>query len=157
MPEVLAEVAGDMRLIVVDEYQDTDPAQEQVLQTLSAAGPQLVVVGDPDQSIYAFRGAEVGGILNFPDRFRGKRGRPAKVLALGRLPEIGRGTARGVAVGGPAAAACPGCRRRSGHVSPRAGSRSAPSAPEPAVAVRLFPLAGAGSRPRSLTCCAGRI
>ena len=79
----------DLRLVIVDEYQDTDPAQEQVLRALAAAGAQLVVVGDPDQSIYGFRGAEVSGILNFAERFRGPRGKPAKVLALGRCRRSG--------------------------------------------------------------------
>jgi superfamily I DNA/RNA helicase/RecB family exonuclease len=88
-PEVVSEVAKDLRLIVVDEYQDTDPAQEQVLQALAGTGAQLVVVGDPDQSIYAFRGADVSGILEFPQRFRGPRGRPGKVMALGRSRRSG--------------------------------------------------------------------
>ena len=135
-PEVLSEVARDVRLIVVDEYQDTDPAQEQVLQTLAAAGPQLVVVGDPDQSIYAFRGAEVGGILNFPDRFRGKRGRPAKVLALGSCRRSGaellaasRSVARRLPLPGLPVEAITAHREL---------AALGPAAPEPAVAVRLF-------------------
>jgi superfamily I DNA/RNA helicase/RecB family exonuclease len=88
-PEVLSEVAGDLRLIVVDEYQDTDPAQELVLQALAATRAQLVVVGDPDQSIYGFRGADVSGILNFSERFRGPRRQRAQVLALGRCRRSG--------------------------------------------------------------------
>ncbi len=139
MPEVLAEVARDLRLVVVDEYQDTDPAQEQVLATLAAAGPQLVVVGDPDQSIYAFRGAEVSGILNFPDRFRGRRGRPARVLALGGCRRSGevllaasRSVARRLPLPGLPAAAV------SAH---RELAALGPAASEPAVAVRLFPSA----------------
>ena len=43
-------------LVVVDEYQDTDPAQERLLHALAGDGRDLVVVGDPDQSIYGFRG-----------------------------------------------------------------------------------------------------
>ena len=89
VPENVAQVAKDLRLIVVDEYQDTDPAQEQVLRALAGTGAQLVVVGDPDQSIYGFRGAEVSGILDFPQRFRGPRGRAARVLALGRCRRSG--------------------------------------------------------------------
>ncbi len=87
--DVLGEVAGDLRLIVVDEYQDTDPAQELVLRALAATRAQLVVVGDPDQSIYGFRGADVSGILNFADRFRGPRRQRAQVLALGRCRRSG--------------------------------------------------------------------
>ncbi len=88
-PDAPTEVFRDLRLVVVDEYQDTDPAQEQVLLALAGAGAQLVVVGDPDQSIYAFRGADVSGILNFSDRFRGRRRRPARVMALGRCRRCG--------------------------------------------------------------------
>ena len=88
-PEVIAEVAGDLRLIVVDEYQDTDPAQELVLRALAATRAQLVVVGDPDQSIYGFRGADVSGILNFAERFRGPRRQRAQVMALGRCRRSG--------------------------------------------------------------------
>ena len=95
-PDVLARVAGELRLVVVDEYQDTDPAQERVLRALASTGAQLVVVGDPDQSIYAFRGADVSGILQFSDRFRGpgrggRPGRRAKVLTLGTCRRSGPG------------------------------------------------------------------
>ena len=58
-------------LVVVDEYQDTDPQQEQLLRALAAGGADVVVVGDPDQSIYAFRGAAVDNILRFGERFPG--------------------------------------------------------------------------------------
>lgn len=66
----------------VDEYQDTDPQQEALLRAVAGDGGDLVVVGDPDQSIYAFRGAEVAGILQFPDRFRRPGGDPAPIVAL---------------------------------------------------------------------------
>ncbi len=46
-------------VVLVDEYQDTDPAQEALLHALAGDGRELIVVGDPDQSIYAFRGADV--------------------------------------------------------------------------------------------------
>jgi len=69
-------------LVVVDEYQDTDPAQERLLTAIAGDGRDLVVVGDPDQSIYAFRGAEVRGLLEFRDRFRRADGRPAEVRTL---------------------------------------------------------------------------
>ncbi|MEU8530325.1 ATP-dependent DNA helicase [Streptomyces sp. NPDC048629] len=57
--------------VFVDEYQDTDPAQVRLLRALAGGGRTLVAFGDPDQSIYAFRGADVNGILDFPDTFRG--------------------------------------------------------------------------------------
>ncbi|MCW2876212.1 MAG: Superfamily and helicase-like protein [Sphaerisporangium sp.] len=69
-------------VVFVDEYQDTDPAQEFLLQQLAGDGRDLVAVGDPDQSIYGFRGADVRGILNFPDRFRTLGGHEAPVVAL---------------------------------------------------------------------------
>lgn len=69
------------RLLVVDEYQDTDPAQVALLQRLVGPRTQLVAVGDPDQSIYAFRGADVRGMWEFGDRF-GSPAKPASVLPL---------------------------------------------------------------------------
>ncbi|MET8002341.1 ATP-dependent helicase [Nonomuraea glycinis] len=68
--------------VFVDEYQDTDPAQEFLLEQLAGDGRDLVAVGDPDQSIYGFRGADVRGILKFPERFRTREGRDAPVVAL---------------------------------------------------------------------------
>jgi superfamily I DNA/RNA helicase/RecB family exonuclease len=68
--------------VLVDEYQDTDPAQEELLAQLAGDGRELIAVGDPDQSIYAFRGADVDAIRRFADRFRAPDGRPADVIAL---------------------------------------------------------------------------
>jgi len=68
--------------VFVDEYQDCDPAQEALLRALAGDGRDLVAVGDPDQSIYAFRGADVRVLTRFPDRFRGQDGAPAPVVAL---------------------------------------------------------------------------
>src|SRR4029077_17903836 len=68
--------------VFVDEYQDCDPAQEALLRALAGDGRDLVAVGDPDQSIYAFRGADVRVVTSFPDRFRGRDGAPAPVVAL---------------------------------------------------------------------------
>lgn len=68
--------------VIVDEYQDTDPAQVALLRGLAGDGRDLVVVGDPDQAIYAFRGADVSGILGFPDQFPTRDGAPAAVLSL---------------------------------------------------------------------------
>ena len=57
------------RHVFVDEYQDTDPGQVALLRALAGDGRDLTVVGDPDQSIYGFRGADVRGILDFPAAF----------------------------------------------------------------------------------------
>lgn len=76
--------------VFVDEYQDTDPAQEELLRALAGDGRDLVAVGDPDQSIYAFRGAEVRGILDFPRRFPTARRTEAPVVALRTCRRSGR-------------------------------------------------------------------
>ena len=75
------------RLVVVDEYQDTDPLQVQLLQALAGDGRDLVAVGDPYQSIYGFRGADVRGILDFPHEF-GIDGRPAPVIVAAAHPPL---------------------------------------------------------------------
>ncbi|HTR94083.1 MAG TPA: ATP-dependent helicase, partial [Trebonia sp.] len=59
--------------VFVDEYQDCDPAQEALLQALAGDGRDLVAVGDPDQSIYAFRGADIRNVLEFERDFAGAR------------------------------------------------------------------------------------
>ncbi len=69
-------------VVLVDEYQDTDPAQEELLHALAGDGRELIAVGDPDQSIYAFRGADADAIGRFPARFQAPDGRPARVIAL---------------------------------------------------------------------------
>ena len=80
-PLVLEEIRAAHAFVVVDEYQDTDPAQENLLELL-VGGRDLLAVGDPDQSIYGFRGADLDGIRRFPDRFKGRDGSPATVIAL---------------------------------------------------------------------------
>ncbi len=72
----------EFRHVFVDEYQDTDPGQVALLQALAGGGGNLTVVGDPHQSIYGFRGAEVRGILDFPAEFRHLDGRAGDVVAL---------------------------------------------------------------------------
>ncbi|WUH97264.1 ATP-dependent helicase [Spirillospora sp. NBC_00431] len=76
-------------IVFVDEYQDTDPAQEALLHYLAGDGRDLIVVGDPDQSIYGFRGADVRGIQEFPNRFRTLDGDPASVVALQTCRRMG--------------------------------------------------------------------
>ncbi|MFF0221060.1 ATP-dependent helicase [Streptomyces sp. NPDC004629] len=81
-PEAAARLAARYDAVYVDEYQDTDPAQVRLLHALAGGGRTLVAFGDPDQSIYAFRGADVNGILDFPAAFPRGDGRPAPVEVL---------------------------------------------------------------------------
>jgi superfamily I DNA/RNA helicase/RecB family exonuclease len=79
-PALLARERAARRHIFVDEYQDVDPAQEALLRALAAGARELVVVGDPDQSIYGFRGSDPGCLRRFPGAFGGAT--PAPVMAL---------------------------------------------------------------------------
>ncbi|MER6820641.1 ATP-dependent DNA helicase [Streptomyces cellulosae] len=81
-PETAGQLADRYDAVYVDEYQDTDPAQVRLLHALASGGRTLVAFGDPDQSIYAFRGADVGGILEFAHAFPRADGRPAPVQVL---------------------------------------------------------------------------
>ena len=65
------------RYVLVDEYQDTNHAQYRLLQLLAGKHGNVFAVGDPDQSIYAFRGADIRNILEFEQDFGG-----ARVIAL---------------------------------------------------------------------------
>jgi len=66
---VALELQNQYRAIFVDEYQDTDPGQVALLQMLVNADTTLTVVGDVDQAIYSFRGADESGIRNFAQDF----------------------------------------------------------------------------------------
>ncbi|MFF8014591.1 UvrD-helicase domain-containing protein [Streptomyces sp. NPDC007929] len=89
--EVAAWLAARYDAVYVDEYQDTDPAQVRLLDALAGGGRTLVAFGDPDQSIYAFRGADVNGILDFPHAFPRVDGRPAPVAVLRTSRRSGAG------------------------------------------------------------------
>ncbi|MGA2976009.1 MAG: UvrD-helicase domain-containing protein [Spirochaetia bacterium] len=68
-PEARDRTRQRFRVVLVDEYQDSNVAQFELLRQLWCPGTYLCVVGDDDQSIYKFRGAEVGNILSFPKVF----------------------------------------------------------------------------------------
>ncbi|MCP3167430.1 ATP-dependent helicase [Myxococcus qinghaiensis] len=77
-PEVLENYRRRFHHVLVDEFQDTNPVQYALLQQLAPPpSANLVVVGDDDQSIYRWRGADVDNILNFPREYPG-----AKVVKL---------------------------------------------------------------------------
>lgn len=68
--EVLDYYQERFRYIMVDEYQDTNTAQFQLIKLLAGKYKNLCVVGDDDQSIYKFRGANIYNILNFEKNFQ---------------------------------------------------------------------------------------
>ena len=76
-PEVLNNYQERFRYIMVDEYQDTNEAQFELVSLLAAKYRNLCVVGDDDQSIYKFRGANIGNILDFEKTYE-----DAKVVKL---------------------------------------------------------------------------
>jgi len=67
--ELRAELDARFRYILIDEYQDTNGAQYEIARRLSVDYPNICVVGDPDQSIYKFRGSDIKNILDFERDF----------------------------------------------------------------------------------------
>jgi superfamily I DNA/RNA helicase len=79
---VSKDIAAQYRYVLVDEYQDTSPAQAALLEAFHRSTPNLMVTGDPYQSIYSFRGASVRNIETFPTTFRTADGKPARRIVL---------------------------------------------------------------------------
>lgn len=85
-PDVLERYRDHYRYLLIDEYQDTNAAQFTIVKLLTGDRCNLCVVGDDDQSIYSWRGADISNILGFPEQFPG-----AKVV---KLEQNYRSTAR---------------------------------------------------------------
>ena len=76
---VRAQLQDRFRYVLIDEYQDTNHAQFVIADAIANAHGNLFVVGDPDQSIYGWRGADVGNILEFEEKYSG-----TLIIPLGR-------------------------------------------------------------------------
>ncbi|MGH2725777.1 MAG: ATP-dependent helicase, partial [Actinomycetota bacterium] len=72
-PEVVDDFRTRFPVVLLDEYQDTNHAQAVLISGLFGAGYPMMCVGDPDQNIYAWRGASLKNILRFADEFTGDR------------------------------------------------------------------------------------
>ena len=77
-PEIAADMGGRFDFVLVDEYQDTNALQAAILLGMKPDGYGVTVVGDDAQAIYAFRGATVRNILDFPGLFQP----PARIITL---------------------------------------------------------------------------
>ncbi|HUU62092.1 MAG TPA: ATP-dependent DNA helicase [Acidimicrobiia bacterium] len=81
-PEVADRLRSRYRVVLLDEYQDTNPAQREVLRLIFGAGFPVTAVGDPDQTIYEWRGASLENFEAFPAHFPEQDGTPAATLTL---------------------------------------------------------------------------
>ncbi|MDY7084530.1 MAG: UvrD-helicase domain-containing protein, partial [Actinomycetota bacterium] len=81
-PDLLEAERRRLTYVYVDELADTDPAQIELLTLVAGGGKPLVAFGDPDSSIYGFRGADPAVVASFPTRFRTVSGALAETLTL---------------------------------------------------------------------------
>lgn len=83
-PELAGRIRDRYRAVLLDEYQDTDPAQRQLMLAIFGGGFPIIAVGDSDQTIYEWRGASLQNFEGFPAHFPDEDGRPAVTLPLTR-------------------------------------------------------------------------
>ncbi len=81
-PHVAARIRDRYRLVLLDEYQDTDPAQRELLRVIFDRGFPITAVGDQDQTIYEWRGASLENFARFQEHFPNAEGEPAPTLPL---------------------------------------------------------------------------
>ncbi len=81
-PEVSADYRQRFETVLLDEYQDTDVAQARLIAGVFGGGHPVTAVGDPDQNIYAWRGASLFNLLEFPEQFPRADGSPSTQLPL---------------------------------------------------------------------------
>lgn len=81
-PDVVAEYRARFQAVLLDEYQDTNHAQAILMEKVFGEGHPVTAVGDPDQNIYAWRGASLHNLLRFPKQFPRADGTPARKLPL---------------------------------------------------------------------------
>ncbi|MBU1494511.1 MAG: ATP-dependent helicase [Actinobacteria bacterium] len=81
-PEITERIRSRYRVVLLDEYQDTNPAQRQMLRAVFGSGFPVTAVGDADQTIYEWRGASLQNFADFPRHFPCADGTPAATLHL---------------------------------------------------------------------------
>jgi DNA helicase-2/ATP-dependent DNA helicase PcrA len=81
-PDVATELAGRYEVVLLDEYQDTDPAQRILLTSIFGPNASVTAVGDTDQTIYEWRGASLDNFAEFPKHFPRSDGQPTETLPL---------------------------------------------------------------------------
>jgi DNA helicase-2/ATP-dependent DNA helicase PcrA len=81
-PDLAARIRNRYRIVLLDEYQDTNPGQRELLRTIFGEGFPVTAVGDTDQTIYEWRGASPRNFESFPDHFSRTDGQPAESKSL---------------------------------------------------------------------------
>ncbi len=81
-PDLAADLRARFEAVLLDEYQDTNVAQARLMHQIFGGGHPVTAVGDPDQNIYAWRGASLFNLLDFPVQYTGTDGAPAERLPL---------------------------------------------------------------------------